>query len=155
MSIQKSNGWRAILAGGLITGVLDLTAAFVTNYWINPVRIMQSIASGLLGANSYAGGLATAALGVFLHFVIAFGATVVFYLASRKFNFFVRQAIVSGLLYGAAVYSFMELVVLPLSAFTVKNRFAPEQIIKGLIVHMLCVGLPIALAVRRYSSNKI
>ncbi len=75
---EKSNGWRAILSGGLIAGALDLTAAFVTNYWINPVRIMQSIASGLLGANSYAGGAATAALGVFLHFVIAFGATVVF-----------------------------------------------------------------------------
>jgi len=148
---EQSNGWRAILWGGLIAGALDLTAACVTNYWINPVRIMQSIASGLLGADSFTGGAATAALGVFLHFVIAFGATAVFYLASRKFDFLVRQAIVSGLLYGAAVYWFMELVVLPLSAFPGKNRFAPEQIIKGLIVHMLCVGLPIALAVRRYS----
>jgi hypothetical protein len=153
-SDSKSNASKAILFGGLLTGVLDLTGACLMNYGISPIRIFQSIASGLLGAESYKGGLRTAALGIFLHFVIAFGAAFVFYLASRKIEFLTRQPIISGLLYGGCVYWFMELVVLPLSAFTGKNRFAPEQIIKGLIVHALCVGLPIALVVHRFAKFK-
>jgi uncharacterized membrane protein YagU involved in acid resistance len=63
----------------------------------------------------------------------------------------VRQAIVSGLLYGIVVYFFMNLVVLPVSAFPHQVSFPISSLIIGLVVHMLCVGLPIALVVRRYS----
>jgi uncharacterized membrane protein YagU involved in acid resistance len=115
------------------------------------MRMLQSIASGLLGLDSYSGGLRTAALGVLLHFVIATGAAAVFYLASRKLTLLVRQAIVSGLLYGIALYFFMNLVVLPLSAFPHKISFPLSSLLIGLAVHMLCVGLPISLTVRRYS----
>jgi hypothetical protein len=38
-----------------------------------PARILQSIASGLLGQASYPGGTLTVALGVLLHFTIACG----------------------------------------------------------------------------------
>ncbi|MGH9908553.1 MAG: hypothetical protein ACRD8U_23590 [Pyrinomonadaceae bacterium] len=66
-------------------------------------------------------------------------------------RFLVRQAIISGLLYGIAVFFFMNLVVLPLSAVPFKVSFGASQLITGLIVHMLCVGLPIALVVRHFS----
>jgi uncharacterized membrane protein YagU involved in acid resistance len=119
---------------------------------VSPLRILQSIASGLLGAASYEGGLGTAALGLALHFVIALGAAFVYYAASRKLKFMVRRAvIVCGLLYGIAVYLFMNSVVLPLSAFPHKIWPRPDVVLTGLVVHMLCVGLPIALTVRRYS----
>jgi uncharacterized membrane protein YagU involved in acid resistance len=151
--MQKLKALQAVVYGGLLAGALDLAAACLTNYWrgISPIRVFQAIASGLLGTASYQGGAVTAVLGVFFHFIIAFGATIVFYLLSQKFKFFVRQAILFGLLYGIAVYWFMELVVLPLSAFTGKNRFAPDQIASGLIIHALCVGLPIALTVRHFT----
>lgn len=149
---EKPNALKAIVFGGLLAGVLDLTAACVTNYSIGPIRVFQSIASGLLGAESSKGGVWTAILGIFLHFVIALGATVVFYLASRRIKFLINQAVISGALYGVAVYWFMQLVVLPLSAFPYKKQLIPEpnQFIVGMIVHILCVGLPIALVVRRY-----
>ena len=147
---NKSKAYQAILWGGLIAGCLDLTAAFIAFglQGTAPVRIMQSIASGLLGMDSYAGGFKTAALGVALHFLIATGATAVFYLLSRRLKFMVRQAIIAGLLYGAAVYFFMNLVVLPLSAFPHKIAF---RFVTGLLIHLFCVGLPIALVVRRFS----
>jgi uncharacterized membrane protein YagU involved in acid resistance len=113
--------------------------------------MLQSIASGVLGLDSYNGGLKTAALGLVLHFVIATGAAAVFYAASRKLSFLVRQAIISGLLYGIVVYFFMQLVVLPLSAFPHKVAFTLSSLLIGLGVHMFCVGLPISLTVRRYS----
>jgi hypothetical protein len=141
---------RAILWAGAAAGVLDLTGALVTNglRGLAPVRVLQSISSGLLGAESYNGGAGTAALGVLLHFVIAFGAAAVFYAASRKLKFLVRRPFVAGLLYGVAVYLFMQFVVLPLSAFPHQVSLAPDRLATGLVVHMLCVGLPIALAVR-------
>jgi hypothetical protein len=137
----------------LIAGVLDITAAIITTLVRGgrPTRMLQSIASGVLGAGSYQGGTKTIALGLMLHFVIALGATAVFYAASRKLRFLVRQAIISGLLYGIAVFFFMNLVVLPLSAVPFKVSFGASQLITGLIVHMLCVGLPIALVVRHFS----
>ncbi len=150
--LRESKAFRAILWGGLIAGVLDITAAIITTlaYGRSPARMLQSIASGVLGARSYEGGLKTSALGLALHFVIAFGATIVYYTASRKLTLLVRQTVVSGLLYGVAVYFFMQLVVLPLSRVPFRVSFTTSQLVTGLLVHMFCVGLPIALVVRHY-----
>ena len=152
---NRSSPIRAIVAGGLLAGVMDLTAAIVTNRFrgIAPLRILQSIASGLLGTQSYQGGWRTALLGTFLHFVITFTATAVYFLASRRIGWLLRHPFLSGAIYGVAIYWFMNLVVLPLSAFPHRVAFRPALVVTGLVVHILCVGLPIALIVRRYSRS--
>lgn len=147
----NSSAIKAIGFAGLVAGVLDLTAACVTNYHLSPVIIFQSIAAGIYGKASYEGGAKTAILGIFLHFVIAFGAAVTFYFASRKIKFLTDQPIVSGVIYGILVYWFMQLVVLPLSNFPSKFNFTLKSAVIGLIVHILCIGLPIALIIRRFS----
>jgi hypothetical protein len=102
--------------------------------------------------SSFRGGLATAALGAFFHFLIATTAAAVFYLASRKLKLLVKHAILSGLLYGVAVYVFMSYVVLPLSAYHTKIELPPmSNLVTGIAVHMFMVGLPISLMVRKYS----
>jgi uncharacterized membrane protein YagU involved in acid resistance len=118
---------------------------------VGPIRILQAIASGLLGSDSFRGGFTTAILGLGLHFVIAFGATAVYFAASRRFSLLVERAFVCGLVYGVAVYLFMNLVVLPLSAIAFNPAYPPSAVATGLAIHMLCVGLPISLVVRRYS----
>jgi hypothetical protein len=145
---------KVILWGGLIAGTLDLTAACVAAWLrsgVTPVRVMQSVASGLLGADAYVGGAKTAALGVALHFFIATVATAVFYLASRKWLFLIERPINFGLLYGVAVYLFMNFVVLPLSAFPQRGTPTLSGRIIGLLIIMFFIGLPIALVVRRFS----
>jgi len=145
---------KPIFFGGLIAGTLDLTAACIAAWLrsgVGPVRVMQSVSSGLLGADSYSGGAKTAVLGVALHFFIATVATAVFYFASRKWLFLIERPIHFGLLYGVAVYLFMNFVVLPLSA--VPQRATPtltSRFIQLLII-MFCIGLPIAAVVRRFS----
>jgi uncharacterized membrane protein YagU involved in acid resistance len=142
---------QAILWGGLSAGALDLLAAFATSAprGVTPLRVMQSIASGLLGARAFQaltqGGYKTAALGVVLHFIIALGAATVFCLASLRLRFLVGRLWLNGALYGVAVYWFMQLVVLPLSAIPFKQNFSWPVVTRGLIVHVLCVGWPIAL----------
>jgi hypothetical protein len=140
----------AILAGGLIAGVLDLAYAIAVYSPRAPIRIPQTIASGLLGPRAYAGGARTAALGVVLHLVIALGAAAVYYLASRKLEVLVRRAVACGLAYGALVYLLMHFVVLPLSAVP-KHHMPLVYMAAELVEHWFFVGLPIALSVRRYS----
>lgn len=145
----------AILVGGFIAGLLDITYAIV--FWglrgVSAVRVLQSVASGLLGAAASEGGLPTAVLGLFLHFFIAFSAAAIFYAASRRFPFLIRQAFLSGALYGAVIFAVMNLVVLPLSAYPRKVTFTPTSLAINLFVHMFFIGLPIALAARRATSR--
>lgn len=154
LSMERPKPNQAILWGGLIAGILDITAAFIHSALVagsSPMWVLQYVASGLLGADSYKGGLRTAALGGALHFLIALVECAVFYAASRKFPILVKRAVVCGLVYGIAVYTFMYLVVKPMAFH---RSFVPQlsAVTIGLVIHMLCVGLPIALVVRRYSS---
>jgi uncharacterized membrane protein YagU involved in acid resistance len=153
MSANKSSASRTVLFCGLIAGTLDLTAAFISNglRGVSPVLVLQSIASGLLGAESFTGSTATMALGVLLHFTIAFIWTIVFYSASRKIKFLTSQPIVSGVLYGIIVYLLMYYLVVPLSAAPFKMRHTLDAIGTDVFIHIVCIGLPIALVVRRFS----
>lgn len=147
------NPIRAIVTAGAICGAMDITAALVVygiTPGIKPLRLLQGIAAGILGPASYNGGLATALLGLALHFVIAFGAATVFYIVSRGIRFLIDQAILSGVFYGIAVYFFMQRIVIPLSHAR-RNPFSLKFMIIGIIIHIFCVGLPIALSVRKYS----
>jgi hypothetical protein len=153
VSLPKDpNAMLAVLWAGLACGVLDITAALVVYGYLGakPLRLLQGIASGLLGPKAFDGGLATALLGLLCHFVIAFGASTVYFVASRAIRILVEHALVSGALYGVAVYFFMNRIVLPLSA-AAKRPFSIKLMIMGVVIHIFCVGLPISLSVRRFS----
>jgi hypothetical protein len=149
--MAQTRPFPAIMVGGLIVGILDLTYAIAVYSPHDPILVPQTIASGVLGMKSYGGDMQSAALGVVLHFVIALGAATVYYLASRKFKFLVSRAVLFGLIYGALVYLFMHIVVLPLSAAP-KEHMAFVYKAFEFVEHWFFVGLPIALSVRRYSS---
>ncbi len=151
---RRSNSAKTVFWAGLLAGCLDLAAAIITTMVRGgrPSRMFQAIASGVLGANSFQGGSRTAALGIFLHFVIALIWATVYYLASRRLSFLVSQAVIFGVLYGVIVYFFMQWVVLPLSAVLFRPSLRPSVLITGVLVHIFCVGLPIALTVRRLSA---
>jgi len=153
--MERSRAFRAIASAGLIAGILDITSAFVIAglKGVGSIRMLQGIASGLLGARSFEGGMATAGLGLAIHFLIAFTAASVFYAASRKLTFLTQRPVISGLFYGVAVYLFMYWIVVPF-AF-VNARHSVSRDVTAVIVHMVLIGLPIALVVRRFSGNKL
>ncbi|MBS1810481.1 MAG: hypothetical protein JST84_20115 [Acidobacteria bacterium] len=152
-ALKPASATMAILLGGLVAGTMDIVAAFIQHglKGISPIRILQSVASGLLGRESYNGGLKAALLGLLCHFVIALGATATYYALSRIAPVLITQAVIGGSLFGVAVYFFMNLVVLPLSAFPGKITFPLGALVIGLLIHIFCVGLPIALIIRHYS----
>jgi hypothetical protein len=153
VSLEKNpNALLAVLWAGFACGVLDITAALVVYGYLGakPMRLLQGIASGLLGPKAFDGGLAMALLGLLCHLVIAFGAATVYFVASRAIRILIDHAVASGVLYGVVVYFFMNRIVLPLSA-AARRPFSMKLMIIGVIIHIFCVGLPISLSVRRFS----
>ena len=149
-----NNSSKTILWGGLIAGTLDISGACIVSWLrasVPPETVLQSVASGLLGRAAYTGGAKTAVLGLVLHFFIATVWTIVFYLASRKLRFLIAQPILWGLAYGIVVYAFMNFVVIPMSRFPQRGTPTLTGRLIGLTIIMFCIGLPIALIVRRFS----
>ena len=142
---------RAIVTTSLIVGVLDISSALVI-WWQRGVALprgLQGIAAGLLGTKAYEGGMATASLGLALHFFVAFAVVSIFLLASRKIPFLTKQPLVSGALYGIGVYIVMYWIVLPMAFPTFRHRVSNELL--ELTIHICLIGLPTAFIVRRYS----
>jgi uncharacterized membrane protein YagU involved in acid resistance len=144
---RRKSALRAIAVGGLIGGALDLTQACI----LFGRDIPLSIAGGLLGPKAEHGGLATYGLGVILHFSIALSFAAFYYLASRRLRFLTEHPLVCGLFYGAAVEEVMNLIVLPLSALHARGPYELHDLIQGLLVHMIVIGLPISFSVRRFA----
>lgn len=141
---------NTVLWGGLLAGVLDATDGVIAYGFLgqNPIQVLQYIASGALGKDSFNGGLATAALGALFHFFIAFTVATVYYLAAKKMPLLISKPVTCGLLFGASVYLVMNYLVLPFSAVP-KSPFLIGLFLNGIIGHALFVGLPIALFARR------
>jgi hypothetical protein len=152
----KSRAFPAIAWATLAAGVLDISSAFLLGYpkGVGPTRVLQGVAAGLIGREpAINGGLATAGLGLAIHFFIACVVASVFYLASRKLIFLTRHPIISGLLYGVVVYGFMYWIVMPLAYPVVHPSLSRD--VTAVCVHMVLIGLPIALIVRRYSRPQL
>ena len=142
----KKSALRAIGFGGLIAGSLDLTQAFI----LFGAKVPLVVAACLLGRAALRGGVATYVLGILLHFFIAFSFAAFYYAASRRLGFLTEHPLICGLFYGAAVEQVMNLAVLPLSALHARGPYEWHELIEGLLIHMVVIGLPISFSVRRF-----
>ena len=147
----RSSAVKAIVLAWLIVGILDLTSAVIIaeTQGHGTLRMLQGIASGLLGKSSFEGGWVTAGLGFVIHFFIALVVTSIFYFASRSLTALQRHPVVSGLLYGIAVYLFMYWVVIPLVFPTSHHSISRD--VTAVFVHMFLIGLPASLIIQRQS----
>jgi hypothetical protein len=148
---------RPIALGGLIIGTADgiLYHGFVSSV-INGyplILVYQYIASGALGESAFAGGIATALLGVLFHFMVAFIVAGVFILSANRISLLRRHSIIGSLLYGFGVFIVMNMIVIPLSAAPPLPVPTTTQLILVLLDHILVIGLPLGILVRRYANT--
>ena len=147
-SFGRKSPLLAIAVGGLSAGIVDLTQALI----LFGTRVPIGIAAGLIGRQAaHGGGISIYILGVFLHFFIALSAASVYYVASRKLEFLKEHWLICGLVYGAIVDQVMTLIFLPLSALHAAGPYKLQDLLLGIGVHMITVGLPIAFSVRRFA----
>jgi uncharacterized membrane protein YagU involved in acid resistance len=136
-----------ILYGGLTVGLLDAIDActFYGARGASPPQIARHVASGLLGASAFTGGAPTIALGIALHFAVAFAIATTFYLLGRRIPALVAHPVVSGLGFGVVAYFVMGHVVLPLSRVPASAAFSWPSFANGVLGHAVLIGVPIAL----------
>jgi hypothetical protein len=148
--------WGGIVVGGAIAATLDLLfAAIVYGYARGGTEegVLQSIASGWLGRSAFAGGGPAAVLGFFTQYLIAIGAAAVFGFAAGRFPALRHRPVPAGLVFGAGLYAFMYLIVMPLSRVPFRPSFAPPALLPALAAHMFLIGLPIAFAANRFGRS--
>lgn len=143
---------RFIVSAAILIFVLATAdLVFAGTYWhqlfgLPFPRLLQNIASGLLGKQAFAGGMPTVLLGLLLHFVMMAMMVGAYYVVSARFNALRERPWQYGLLYGLVLYVVMNVVVLPLSAAP-KTPFVPSWIISSIVVHLV-IGVSIALSAR-------
>jgi len=158
MIMSKSNPVTpgvAIFYGGLIAGILDAADGVVAYYFaagLNPIQVLQFIASGLYGAAAFQKGVPGALVGLLIHFFIAFAVAGVYVGAARFLPMLRTQAVLWGTLYGVAVFIVMNFVVLPHTA-VVSSPLSLPLLLNGVLGHALFVGVPIALVARRITNQ--
>lgn len=166
---------KAIVVGGVAAGVLDILYAFVVygplSYQLSPLQVLQSIAAGWMGREAASGGgWETGVIGLGSHFLIALVMAAVFVLAATRIRAFAERPWLWGFVYGLILYVAMNYVVVPLSAsatgafatsvadaaerlqtaFSALRPRDPFQLVGTIFTHTAFVGIPIALAAKRY-----
>lgn len=128
----------AILLGGFVAGTIDVGSACLIN-GLSPVVILHAIASGLLGKQSYAGGLGTAGLGLLLQWAMSLIIAAIFVFAARLLPLLSRFWLAAGLTYGVAIFVVMSFVVVPLSNAYPKPHGVPpvDKIVENLLAMLL------------------
>lgn len=145
--------WKAILIGGLVAGTFDVGAASLL-FSRDPIFILQVIASGLLGPDSYKGGLQSAAIGLLAQWFISFGAAAVYVYAAKLFPVLLRLWVPGGLVFGVGTYFVMNAIVVPLSA---AGRGPWHFELNSFLLNMsamLAYGLIIAFIAAHYAKRR-
>jgi len=118
-----------------------------------PVRLWQGVARSILGKSTFDGGLATAAVGVCIHFCVALSWAMVYAIlyhnvaALRRLTRTVGGTLLAGALFGAFVQVMMSMVIVPMTLIPANRTFGKGWFI-GLAIHMLIVGQAPAWVVR-------
>ncbi|AYB32772.1 hypothetical protein [Chryseolinea soli] len=143
---------KAIILAGLLAGTMDILSAFIHFYIVaggSPVIVLHYIASAVFGKEAYAGGAGMALTGLLFHYIIAYGWTVLYFLAFPYLSFLAKNKYVSGVLYGAFVWVCMNKIVVPLTLV----KMGPFDVAKAALqmgILMVCIGLPIAILADRF-----
>jgi len=107
--IRRHSLLRSIVLGGLIIGIAD---AIIYHWFVSSVlggypliSVFQFIASGVLGESAFAGGIATALLGVLFHYTISI-------VIAGVFIWFIGVLITSGDALSAIAYLPVKVILL-------------------------------------------
>jgi uncharacterized membrane protein YagU involved in acid resistance len=154
---SRSGLYRAVtiaLAAGVAAGFIVLIPVLILQLarGIGVIPEMQLAASSLMGMAAYAG-ITGLIVGILLHFFVSIVPAIAYGLIAWRQPALNRYAWIGGPVLGISVFFFMSRVVLPLSAFTTPASVTPMPYLPALLIHIFCLGLPIALIIQRAQPN--
>ncbi len=143
-----------ILKAGLLVGTLDILSAviYVTirSGSFVPFNICKFVASGIFGKNAATGGTLMIIAGLVLHYIIAFAFTIFFFWLYPKIKFLSKNKILTGVIYGILIWTFMNVIVVPLSNVAYRPFNVTNAAI-NMIILIVCIGIPLSfIAAKSY-----
>jgi uncharacterized membrane protein YagU involved in acid resistance len=144
-----------VVAAGLVAGTIDIGAASLINA-LSPVVVLQAVASGLLGKSSFAGGAATASLGLLAQWGISVLIAAIYLMVTAPWPGMRRRWRLTGVLAGVVIFVIMNYLVVPLSAAPFRPHFGLHQLLTAFtpykfvanLLAMILFGLIIAFSAR-------
>lgn len=143
---------RVTVRAWLLAGTIDIVVACVyypLTAHVTVIGILQGIASGLLGARAFDGGLTTAVLGLACHYLIAFIWTAIFFFVYPRIRVLSMNWFATAVLYGVFVSAVMRFVVLPLSDVA-SRPFDLRAFVIATVILILSIGTPLTLVAGRF-----
>lgn len=150
-----------ILKAWLIVGTLDICSAFIWAYLAKermPQDVLMGIGRFVVGTEIHRYDILAneglmVGLGLFIHYVIAFCWTILFFLAWPKIPLLQGDPVLVGMLYGAVIWIVMNLGVRPL-----RMMAFPPFTFKGVAIDaailMIAIGIPLSIIIGNYYRNK-
>jgi hypothetical protein len=147
---------RLLVRAGLLTGIIDglfSSVLSVAAYGSTVARLFQGVAAVLLGPDAIEGGLATALVGLLMHFGVAFTWSALFLFVVSRWSWIQRllesrQGVLkAAAIYGPAIWMVMSLLVIP--SFTRRPPSITYRWWIQFFGHFPFVGLPIVASIGR------
>jgi hypothetical protein len=149
--------WKQIFKATFIAGSLDIIAAclqaWLTKSTVTPTIVLKYIASGVFGKEAFAGGTGMILFGLFMHFLIAFACTLVYFMIYPKLKLLHQNIFVSALLIAVVAWTITTRLIVPLSKITPPAFNFTKALIAVSILY-LCIGLPISFFAKRFYSKR-
>lgn len=141
-----------ILLTGLIAGTMDILAAIFILAGGNAVGVFKGIASGAFGRAALDGGTEMVIWGAAFHYFIALSWTAAYFVLYPRLPFLKTNKWLNGVAYGIVVWSFMNLIVLPLIGFP--QRFSWTGVLTNIAILIVCIGTPVAVFAEKFYSER-
>lgn len=140
--------WLPVVTAGVAAGTVDVGAACLI-YQVSPFIILQAIAGGLLGSETFSMGGSSAILGLALQWAMSIVIAGCCTLATERLATLRRHWIVAGLVYGSVTFLVMNGLVVPLSASSTKPHLTWPWFVKNLLA-MWVFGLIVTAITSRW-----
>jgi hypothetical protein len=147
---QAVSAASTVAIGGVVAGAIDLAFNTVkaVNAGTSVLRPWKGVAAALLGKDAVIqGGDAMATIGVGLHFLITIGAAAIYYLVAKRWEWLVRHAFLSGIVFGTIFFLALNYVILPLTFIGRPLYVGGQTIAVALPLHIIMIGLPISMII--------
>jgi hypothetical protein len=156
-SKSKPDSLQTIIWAGVVVGILDGVATSILlniKLGLNPGQVMQYVASALFGPSALADGVPMILIGTLLHFMIATITAAIYFFACQKIRILNNYPVLSGLALGLGAWFVMNVLVVPLSR-SQPISFGVGEIAISITCHLLLVGLPISLIIKRHFDKQV
>jgi hypothetical protein len=146
----RSGTLRGLVLATALSGTLLLLAGFAGAIWSggSPLAMLTEIAAGVIGDAAWRGVASGPLLGLLLHFIVIGVLVDIYIVLSIRLPALNRHWRTSGVLLGAATLIVRSLLASPRAWPPALVTLTPSQTVLQALLHIVLLGLPVALLTR-------